>query len=295
MNGAASLRAWWLAIRPTTLAAGAAPVLVGLALAARDGHLRLDLALATLLGALLIQIGTNLANDADDFARGADTAQRRGPVRVTQAGLLTASDVRRAAFATFGLAALDGLYLISCAGWPIAALGTASIAAGLAYTGGPWPLGYHGLGDVFVFLFFGVAAVVGTYYVQTGACSAASLAASVPLGALASAILVANNVRDRDGDRAAGKRTLVVRLGETAGRRQYAALLALAFTVPPLLWLSGAANAAVLLPLLLLPRGARLAHSVLDGLDGAALNSVLGSTARLELGFALLLSVGVLA
>lgn len=285
---------WLLAIRPKTLSASIAPVLVGAAIAARDGGFRLLPALAALAAALLLQIGANLVNDAADFARGADTAARRGPLRVTQGGLLSAAQVWRAAWLAFGGALALGVYLVAAGGWPIALLGCAAIAAALAYTAGPWPLGYHGLGEVFVFAFFGVAAVVGTAYVQSGAFSRLALAAALPVGALVTAILVVNNTRDIETDRRAGKRTLAVRFGDAAARGEYAALLVLAFLTPLLLWLGGATSLAALLPLLALPSGLRLIRRMRRADDGTEFNLLLADTSRLQLVFGALFAVGLL-
>lgn len=285
---------WLLAIRPRTLSAALAPVLVGSAVATRAGGFRLGPAAAALAGALLLQIAANLANDVDDFERGADTAARLGPTRVTQSGLLSARQVRAAEWAAFALAALIGLYLIGVAGWPIAVLGGAAIAAAWAYTGGPWPLGYHGLGDLCVFLFFGVAAVAGTAYVQTTVLDPLALVAAVPVGALITAILVVNNTRDADTDRLAGKRTLAVRLGAAAGRVEYALLLALAYLVPWLLWMRGGMSAWVLLPFATLPLAVRRVADMGRAADGPAFNALLAATARLQLLFGVLFAAGLL-
>jgi 1,4-dihydroxy-2-naphthoate polyprenyltransferase len=287
-------QAWLLAIRPKTLSAAAAPVLVGTALALRDGCFRPLAALAALVGAMLIQIGTNFLNDVDDFERGADTTERLGPTRVTQSGLLTATEVRRAGWAAFAGAATFGLYLIACAGWPVLLLGIAAIVSAWAYTGGPWPLGYNGLGDLFVFLFFGVAAVAGTYYVQALHTNGTVWAATLPAGALATAILVVNNVRDVDSDRAAGKRTLAVRLGQRAGRLEHAALVALAYAVPVFLWATGSASAWVLLPWLSLPMAWALVRDVTTITEGPAFNLALHHTARLHLVFGVLFATGLI-
>ncbi len=289
-----SMHPWLLAVRPATLTAALAPVLVGSAVAARAGGFRLGPAVAALAGALLLQIGANLANDVDDFERGADTGARRGPTRVTQGGLLTARQVRTAEWLAFGFAALVGCYLIAVAGWPIAVLGAAAIVAAWAYTGGPWPLGYHGLGDICVFLFFGIAAVAGTTYVQTGALERLALLAALPIGALITAILVVNNTRDVETDRQAGKHTLAVRLGTAAARLQYALLLGGAYAVPLLLWTRGVASAWVLLPLLTLPLAARRIADMARADDGAAFNALLGGTARLQLLFGALFAAGLL-
>jgi len=285
---------WLLAIRPATLTAAIAPILVGSAVAARAGGFRLAPALAALTGALLLQIGANLANDADDFERGADTDARQGPTRVTQSGLLRGAQVRAAQWTALALAALVGGYLIAVAGWPIAVLGLAAIAAAWAYTGGPWPLGYHGLGEVFVFLFFGLAAVVGSAYVQAGAVPPLAWSAALPVGALVTAIMVVNNTRDAATDRDAGKRTLAVRFGTAATRAQYLLLLACAYAVPTALWWRGALSPWGLLPLLTLPLAAALAMRMTQAADGAAFNTLLIATARLHLVFGVLFAAGLL-
>lgn len=288
------LRAWWLATRPKTLPVAVAPVLVGTALAAADGAAAAGPALAAGAGALLLQIGANLANDAYDFERGADTEERLGPPRAAQLGWLTPRALRAGTAAAFGAAALLGLYLASVGGWPILAVGALAIVAGLAYTAGPYPLGYHGLGDLAVFVFFGVVAVCGTYWVQALALPGPVVAASVAPGALATAILVVNNLRDAESDARAGKRTLAVRLGTRAARAQYLALLAAAYATGPVLWLAGAAPAGVWLAWGSLPLAAGLARRV-QREEGAQLNEVLADTARLELVFCALFALGWLA
>ncbi len=286
------LASWVLACRPATLTAAVVPVLVGTAAAlGAGGRVRVGAALAALLGAMCIQVGTNLANDVFDYEKGADTPERLGPLRVTQAGLLTPREVRTGMVVAFGLATLAGVYLTAVAGWVIVAIGLASIASGVAYTGGPWPLGYNGLGDVFVFAFFGLVAVCGTAFVAVGSVPLRALVASVPVGALATAVLVVNNVRDHVGDRAAGKRTLVVRLGRRFGVVEYTALMAVAYAVPVTLAARGA-SPWVLLPLLTAPVAARLART-LATVEGSALNATLASTAKLLLAFGVLLSVGL--
>lgn len=287
------LQIWLLAARPKTLPAAAAPVVVGAALALSEDVFSPGPALAALLAALLLQIGANLANDVFDYKKGADTGARLGPLRVTQAGLLSPEQVLLATGITFGLAALIGLYLIVVGGWPIALIGLLSIAAGLAYTGGPFPLGYNGLGDVFVFLFFGLAAVCGTYYVQAGTVSPAAWWAAGPMGLLATAILVVNNLRDLETDRAAGKKTLAVRWGARAARLEYSLLLAVAYLCPLLMGLTRVSSAWVMLAWLSLP----LARSQLDLIwhsQGRVLNQALAGTARLELVYGLLFSAGLL-
>ncbi|MDQ2784902.1 MAG: 1,4-dihydroxy-2-naphthoate polyprenyltransferase [Chloroflexota bacterium] len=287
------LRAWMLAARVRTLPAAAAPVVVGTGAAIGMGAFRFFPALAALVGALLLQIGANFANDLFDFLRGADTAARVGPLRVTQAGLLTPRQVRAGMCVVFGAAALIGVYLIVTGGWPIVLIGLAAILAAIAYTGGPFPLGYHGLGELFVFLFFGLAAVGGTYEVQASAIHAVAWWAAIPMGLLAVAIIVVNNLRDIVTDRAAGKRTLAVRFGERGTQAEYIALLVIAYLIPPLMWITGVVVSAwVLLALLSLP----LAPSLVRRLRrerGRALNGVLAGTARLELVYGLLFALGL--
>lgn len=284
---------WLAAARPATLPAAIAPVLVGTAASSAGHPFRPAVFAATVAAALLIQVGTNLANDVFDHERGADTAERLGPVRVTQSGLLTARQVRTATYLTFASAALIGLYLVSVGGWPILAIGVASIAAGFAYTGGPWPLGYHGLGDVFVFVFFGLAAVAGSYYLQAGDLDPMALAAAVPVGMTVTAILTVNNLRDIDTDRRTGKRTLAVRLGDRPTRWQYVALVLGAYAVLPGLIAAGA-SAWVGLAFLSLPLALALCRSVIRGCEGRALNHVLKRTSQLHLAFGALVALGLL-
>jgi 1,4-dihydroxy-2-naphthoate octaprenyltransferase len=225
-------QAWVLAARPKTLPAAAAPVLVGSALAWRLGGFRLLPALAALVGALLIQVATNLANDYFDFLKGADTDHRVGPTRVTQSGLLSPASVRNGMVVALLAAFLVGVYLVSVAGMPIVWIGLASLVCAVAYTGGPFPLAYHGLGDLFVFVFFGLIAVAGTVYVQTLALSWEALWAGAGVGAVSTALLVVNNLRDIGTDERAGKRTLAVRLGVAGTRVEYTLLWSLAISVP---------------------------------------------------------------
>ncbi len=283
-----------MASRPKTLPAAAAPVIVGTAVAFSEGRFSPGPALAALLGALLLQVGANLANDVFDYKKGADTVARLGPVRVTQAGLLAPGQVLAGMWLTFGLAALAGLYLFAVGGWPILAIGLLSIAAAIAYTGGPFPLGYYGLGDLFVFIFFGLVAVGGTYYVQAGTVSPAVLGAAVPVGLLATAILVVNNLRDIETDRAAGKRTMAVRLGTRGAQAEYLLLLAGAYAAPLLLALAGQASPWIMLAWLsglLLPPLLRLIFRE----KGRPLNQALAATARLELVYSILLAAGFIA
>jgi len=284
--------AWWLAIRPATLTASAAPVLVGTGAAWADGAFAPGPALAALLGAFLLQIGANFANDVFDFERGADTADRLGPQRATHQGWVTAAQMKRAMWLAFAGAMAIGLYLTYVAGWPVLALGLLSIAAAYLYTGGPKPYGYLGLGDLAVFVFFGFGAVAGTYFVQAHAVSKLALYASVPIGALATAILVVNNLRDIETDARAGKNTLAVRLGDGATRTYYLLLLAIAFLVPPYLWWRGLAGPWAMLPWLSLPLALRLAGRMRHE-RGLALNGCLVGTARLEVVFGLLFALGL--
>jgi 1,4-dihydroxy-2-naphthoate octaprenyltransferase len=283
---------WILAARPKTLAAGVAPVCVGTALAYGVGKGRALPALAALAGAVLIQIGTNLANDYFDFKKGADTAERLGPMRVTQAGLVAPGAVLAAAVVAFGAAFTVGVYLTAIAGWPIAVIGVLALASGWAYTGGPYPFGYHGLGDLFVFVFFGLVAVAGTYYAQSLALTPLSIAAGVPAGALATGLLAVNNLRDIETDRRAGKRTLVVRFGVAAGRAEYVTLLSVAYAVPLAIWAAGWTGPWTLLALLSLPAAIGPLRTVLER-QGAALNAALGGTARLLVVYGALFSAGL--
>jgi len=284
-------KAWLMATRPKTLAAAFIPVAVGTAVAFADGKHSWAAAIAALIGAMLIQIGTNLANDYFDFKKGADTEDRLGPTRVVQAGLLSETAVRNAMILTFFLSAMAGSYLVFVGGWPILVIGILSILSGVAYTGGPFPLGYNGLGDVFVFIFFGIIAVTGTYYVQALEWSVDALIASVPVGLLSVAILIVNNYRDMDTDVLAGKRTLAVRIGRKATKVQYA----LALLIPYLI-VAGQAltskSAWVLLPLVSIPLAGILFRDFIT-LDGRALNPVLERTAKLLVVFGLLYTLGL--
>src|SRR6202451_2299695 len=224
-RGPSAVRIWLMAARLRTLPAAVAPVLVGTSLALGAGHFRALAFVAALLGAVFIQVGTNLSNDYSDARRGADTEDRLGPVRVTAGGLVPPSQVLLATYVTYGLAVLCGVYLVGVAGWQLVLIGVASILAGVLYTGGPRPYGYEGLGELFVFLFFGVAAVAGSYFVQIRDFSWESLALSVPVGLIAAALLVVNNTRDIDTDRRANKRTLAVRMGRDRSRQMYALMI----------------------------------------------------------------------
>ena len=285
-----AFRNWIVAARPRTLPAALVPVLVGLAVASRAGPVDWPAAAATLGAALLIQIGTNLANDYYDFVSVADTADRLGPQRITQAGLVEPGAVRRAALAVLALAAAIGIRLVEVGGWPILVIGILSLLSAIAYTGGPWPLAYHGLGDLFVFLFFGVFAVNGTVWLQGVEPSAFSLAASLPVACLATAILVVNNLRDIVTDERAGKRTLAVRLGAAAARVEYVSLVSIALLAP--LLLARFAGGRALLALGALPLAVLEARALLRR-TGRELNASLAGTARLHLVFGVLLAGGL--
>ncbi len=288
-----ALRTWILAARLRTLPAAAAPVLVGTSVALADDVFDFLRFFCALMGALFIQIGTNLANDYSDARRGADTEDRLGPVRVTAGGLVPPQHVLYGIWISFAIASAFGAYLIAVAGWELLVIGVASIIAGVLYTGGPRPYGYAGLGEVFVFLFFGVVAVAGSAFVQLEEWSTVAILASISVGALASAVLVVNNVRDRETDERVGKRTLAVRLGPDRGRDFYTATLVVAYVAvlpvaiahesvwPVLAWLSA-------------PLALKLSKTVRQHHDGPTLNGALAGTAQLELVFCVLLSAGLL-
>ena len=287
-------RIWLMAARPRTLPAAIAPVLVGTSLAG-FAHVFHPLRFAAaLLSALFIQVGTNLSNDYSDARRGADAEDRLGPVRVTAGGLVPPRQVLIATYVSFGLAVLFGIYLIAVAGWELLLVGAASILAGVAYTGGPRPYGYEGLGEVFVFLFFGIVAVVGSFFVQVEKLTWEAFALAVPVGLLAAAILVVNNVRDIDSDRRAGKRTLAVKLGRKRTRAMHAGVVYLAYLLTPVTWLFGPTTAWVLLPWLTLPLAASVVRIVRSRTDGPSLNGALAQSGMLQLAFCMLLSAGLL-
>ncbi len=274
---------WLMAARPRTLSAAVSPVLVGTAIAHRAGALRPLPALLALLASLFIQIGTNFANDYSDFKRGAD-ANRLGPARVTQSGLVAPGTVKLAAWIAFGISGVLGIGLAALSGWPVIAIGVASVAAGWLYTGGPWPLGYHGLGDLFVFVFFGLVATCGTAYAQALFVPREAWVAGAAVGSLATAILVVNNLRDRQADAKVGKNTLAVKLGAAASRAQYVVLVVAPFALALLLGTAW--------PLLALVAAIPALHTVLKE-EGAALNRGLGQTARLQILYSVLLSAGL--
>ncbi|SEQ25828.1 1,4-dihydroxy-2-naphthoate polyprenyltransferase [Natrinema salaciae] len=299
-------KAWLMAARPQTLPAAAAPIIVGTGLAAHEGVLAPLPAMMAFVGSALIQIGTNFANDYYDAVKGADTEDREGFTRVTQSGLISPEQVKLATVVTFGLAILTGTYLVYVGGLPILVVGLVSVFCGWAYTGGPYPLGYHGLGDLFVFVFFGLVAVTGTYYVQAAAVVADPLAttipdgtvtreavaASLPVAGLSTAILVVNNIRDRETDAETGKRTLAVRLGYGWSRLEYVAMLAIAYVVPLWFWRAGFGPGA-LLPLLTLPYAGLIVRTVWTRTDGEALNPALEQTGKLLATYALCFAGGL--
>jgi 1,4-dihydroxy-2-naphthoate polyprenyltransferase len=289
-----TVKLWLLAARPRTLPAAVAPVLVGSSLAATQDDFSVLPFLAALIGSVFIQIGTNLSNDYSDARRGADTEERLGPVRVTAGGLMPPKRVLVGTYVAFGIAVAAGLYLAAVAGWALLVVGAASILAGVLYTGGPRPYGYEGLGELFVFVFFGLVAVVGSYYVQTEDLPWEAFALAVPIGLLAAAILVVNNVRDIDTDARAGKRTLAVKLGRDGARLLFAVMITVAFAAPAATWAFGGLTAWVLLTLAAIPLVPPLVETVFTRTDGPALNQALGDTGRLLAVFSLLLSAGVL-
>jgi 1,4-dihydroxy-2-naphthoate polyprenyltransferase len=292
MNGPSVFGAWVAASRPATLPAAAGPVAVGTAIAHVAGGVHLGAAFAALAGAVTLQIGTNLVNDVADFYSGADTEARLGPARATQKGWLSARRVTLGAVLCFAATFAIGSYLVWLAGWPIFWLGVASIVSGILYTAGPWPLGYHGLGDLFVWVFFGFGAVAGTAYVQRLSVPPEAWWAGAAVGALATAILVVNNLRDRSTDATVGKRTLVVRFGDRFGRLQFAVSVAAAYLLLAGAALSGVGHGGWWLPWLSAPFALVLVRRLWTR-EGAALNPLLGATARLGLGFNVLLALGI--
>ena len=285
-------RVWLLAARPPTLPAAVAPVLVGTAVATIDGPFSVGLFFQVLVAAILIQIGVNFANDLSDFRRGADTPERLGPPRAVAQGWLSERQMLAGATVVFGGAIAIGISLTIAAGWPILVAGAASCIAAVAYTGGPWPYGYHGLGDAICFAFFGVVAVMGSGYVQSGALTWELAAASIPVGCLVTSILVANNLRDIDTDRSAGKRTLAVVLGERATRLEYVLLVVIAFGAILVFAATGVLPRWTAIALAALALAAPLCRVVLAGTSGVALIAVLKRTAMLHLAVGVLLAIG---
>ena len=289
-----TLRLWAMAARPRTLPAAIAPVLVGTALGIAQEELRVLPFVAALVGSIFIQIGTNLANDLSDARRGADTEDRLGPVRVTAGGLMPPGRVLAGTYVAFGVAVAAGAYLAAVAGWELLVVGVVSIAAGVLYTGGPKPYGYEGLGELFVFLFFGVVAVTGSYFVQTEELAWEAFALSVPIGLLAAAILVVNNVRDADTDRRAGKRTLAVKLGRERARGLFLGMVLVALVVPLIVAAAGGLTWWLALTVLSWGLVPPLWKKVSGHVDGPTLNQALADSGRLLAVFAVLLAGGVL-
>ncbi len=287
-----SVGIWLAAARPKTLPAAIVPVAVGTAVAEASGGMAIGAALAALGGALAIQIGTNFANDVFDAEKGADGPDRLGPVRAVASGLISAATMKRAMVAAFAVATAFGLYLAWLGGWPVVAIGVVSIICGIAYTGGPWPLGYHGLGDVFVMLFFGFVAVCGTAYVQLGYVPCLAVFAAIPVGALATAIIVVNNLRDREQDARSGKRTLAVRLGRRGALVEYVGLLASAYGVAIALAVSHE-RWLLLLPVATGPIAVARVRALAGAVTGPEYNKCLAATGALMMAFGVLFAVAL--
>ena len=287
------MKNWILAVRLKTLPAAISPVILGSALAFHDKIFSYVICIITLLAAVLIQIGTNFANDVFDFYKGADRDDRLGPIRVTQAGLIKPQSMIRAMWYTFSMAIFVGVYLAFVGGWPIVVIGLASILAGIAYTGGPYPLGYHGWGDIFVFIFFGIIAVPGAYYLQAQIVTDISIYMGVITGMLSTAILVVNNLRDVDTDKLSGKKTLAVRFGKKFSKIQYSILVLFPFYLPLCLWWKMDMGLSLLITLFLIPISIHLIIQIFSK-TGSELNFTLARTARFLFLFIALLSIGLI-
>jgi 1,4-dihydroxy-2-naphthoate polyprenyltransferase len=286
------VQAWLLAARPKTLPAAVVPVLVGGACAYRVGGFDPTTTMLCLLCALLLQITSNFANDVFDFEQGADTNERVGPARAVASGWISAVHMRRAMWMSVTLACAVGMCLIIKGGLIFVLLGLLSVVCAIAYTGGPYPLGYHGLGDVCVFAFFGLVAVCGTTYLNAGFLMPTAWFGGVAIGCLSTAILVVNNIRDVETDSRSGKRTLAVRWGRNAGVIEYALLLGVAYAVPIALWLSRSVGPLILLPLVTSPFALKRVIEVYSARN-QALNRTLVNTAKLLLSFGVLMTVGL--
>ena len=284
---------WLIASRPRTLLAAFVPVMVGSAVAFNEGKLKIILSLSALLCSLLIQVGTNFTNDLYDFLKGSDTTKRKGPRRVLASGLISVGEMKTAIVLTFLTAFLIGLFLVYHGGFVILVIGILSILAGLAYTAGPYPLAYNALGDIFVFMFFGIIGTVGTYYLHTNDLSIVSFISSIPVGALVTNILVVNNYRDIEEDKTAGKKTLAVKLGKNFTLYQFTFLIVLSFLVPLLLFAFFNASIWIFLPYLTLPIAYKVI-SMIYTLNGTQLNTTLELTARLSAIYGLLFSAGII-
>lgn len=293
INNMSKAKAWIMAARPKTLLASMVPVIVGTAIAVHDNKFKFIAFLVALLCSIIIQIGTNFVNDLYDFLKGTDKEDRSGPLRAVASGAITPLQMKIGIFITFGIGFLLGLYLVYIGGWNILIIGIASIAAGIAYTAGPFPLAYNGLGDIFVFLFFGFVGTVGTYYVQAHELSAFVYWASVPVGALVTNILVVNNFRDREEDKLSGKNTLAVILGARFSQFQYMIFMIISYAVPFIVFLTFKKSIFVFLPLLSIPISAKLIKMIFT-LKGRDLNKTLELTAKLSGIYALLFAAGIL-
>ncbi len=287
-------RVWWIAARPATLAASVAPVLAGTAVAVHDGGARPGAGIAALVIGLAMQIGVNFANDYSDFVRGADTPRRIGPLRAAASGVIPPELVRRAAIASFGVAGAVGFALSLATDWRLLVVGAACLLAGWLYTGGPRPYGYLGLGELFVFVFFGLVATAGTVYVEELRVTPLAVLTGCGLGFLATAILVLNNLRDVDTDAAAGKRTLATRIGRAPTRALLLGLVSAAFAIPLAVLVSRLAGPTILLVLLAIPIAASPVATAFSSQSGPALVSALKRMAAAELVYALLLAAGLL-
>lgn len=292
-NSFFEIKPWIIAIRPKTLPAAVGPVAVGSAAAAGDQMFAFIPALACLAGSLLLQITVNLANDYFDFVNHIDSEKRLGPVRVTQSGLITPHAVKMGMMFSLFLAGLVFAYLVYIGGTPIFVTGIACMLAALVYSGGPWPIASNGLGELFVFIFFGLVAVGGTYFVQAGQLTGMAMVAAIPPGLLITAIMVVNNLRDIETDRKAGKKTLAVILGHKRTILEYKLLLLTSYLIPPALFFNGLAGPRILLPLLTLPIAWKLTKNI-EHKQGASLNDLLAGTAKLSLLFSLLFAAGLL-
>ena len=292
-NQISKIESWLLASRPKTLPAAVMPVFVGTSIAIHDGLFNPIAAIVALLCSLLIQIGTNFVNDLHDYLKGSDKKDRLGPVRVLVSGLISENEMRIGIAVVFGTAFILGMYLVYLAGWFIFIIGVLSLIAGYAYTAGPYPLAYNGLGDIFVFIFFGFVGTIGTYYVQTQEITMLVFWSSIPVGALITNILVVNNYRDLEEDRLAGKNTLAVKFGGTFAKMQYLIFMILSYAILLLVYLTYKQNIYVFLPLFTVPIAIKLV-SMIFKLSGKDLNSTLALTAKLSAVYGILFAVGIL-